>query len=214
MRTLVFSAVRLFGDALSICLGENDKISEATSEYRLANLILRIEKNPPDIVLFDVANQKSIDSARRLKAACPSVHLLALALPEITERVIACADAGFIGYIPRDASMEELLIAMQKAMHDELICSPRITHALFQEMRRRQGTTKSICTSIPLTRRERQVVRELTRGYSNKGIAAELQLSEATIKNHLHNVFVKLGVHKRTEAIALLRDEPWVAESA
>ena len=214
MRVVVFSQVRLFGEALAGCLRDSHGIGEAESVYRLADFIKKVEELVPDIVLFDVANCDAIEDARRLKACCPSTHLLALALPEVSEQVIACADAGFIGYIPRDASIGELIKLMRTSLKNELICSPRITHALFQEMRRRQKGRSASEAHKPLTPREQQVIRLLSMGFSNKGIANKLHLSEATVKNHLHNVFVKLGVHKRTEAIALLRDEPWLAESA
>lgn len=214
MRVIVFSQVRLFGEALAGCLRERSGITSVESSYRVSGLRRRMQRGAPDVVLFDVGSADSLEDARLLARRCPETHILAMALPEVSEQVIACADAGFIGYIPRQASVDELLTSMQVAMRDELICSPQITHALFKEMRRRKRRAERAAPEKPLTPREVEVVRLLARGLSNKAIANELHLSVATIKNHLHNIFTKLGVHKRTQALALLRNEPWLAESA
>ncbi|MEA3275528.1 MAG: response regulator transcription factor [Pseudomonadota bacterium] len=168
----------------------------------------------PDAVLFDVNGEDAMKEAQALNRAVPEIPLLAIAIPETAERVIACADAGFLGSVPRQASIAELCAIVDMAIRGECACHPRIAGSLLRELghRRQQGSVSFSRES--LTRRECEILRLLARGHSNKEIARELCVSLATVKNHVHSVLVKLNVGCRTEAVSRLRDEPWLAYSA
>jgi two-component system, NarL family, nitrate/nitrite response regulator NarL len=141
------------------------------------------------------------------------VRLMALAVTEIPCEVIACAEAGFSSYVPREASIEELTAILKMALRGEVPCHPTITSGLLREIRRRQHAPESD-PSEPLTHRECEVLHLVGRGLCNKEIACRLCLSPATVKNHLHSIFGKLRVGGRTAAIARLRTEPWLERSA
>ena len=214
MRIIVFSHVRLFCEALSGFIQSDERIAHVEpcfNAYVLSNLILETQ---PDIVLFDITNRRSFDEARAIFETCPGTRIFALALPDVADRVIACADAGFIGYFPREAPLTELMPALRRAARNECQMSPQITACLMKEIRRRRKRQSTGAEDKPLTKRETDVMALVARGLCNKDIARQLDLSVATVKNHLHNIFVKLQVSNRSEALATYRDKPWLAQSA
>ena len=109
------------------------------------------------------------------------------------------------GFVTRDSSVDELLAVLEAAMVGEIRCSPRITGTLFRRVstlaaRRETGSIGN------LTAREMDVLRCIERGLSNKEISRDLGIELSTVKNHVHNLLDKLGVHRRGEAAAQLRD--------
>ena len=166
----------------------------------------------PDVILIDVAQQDGLREGRALAAACPDIPIVAAALADASSDVIACADAEFVSYVPRDASIAQLRNIIHMAMRGEVPCDPKVSAALLRELRVRQRQAIEEQANDPLTRRECEVLRLLGRGLSNKAIARQLILSEATVKNHVHEILTKLHVRRRAEATARFRDQPWIAQ--
>ncbi len=214
MRVCVFSHIRLFSEALAAYLRSCREISEVMACYQADHLVQEVLTFSPDIVLIDVVMECALNEARTVSDALPDIPILAVALPEKAEQVIACADAGLTSYIPRQGSMQELVTNMIGAVKGECACSPSISGSLLREVRRRQSFSHEHADNENLTQRECEILRLLGRGLSNKQMAKELVLSVATIKNHVHNIFAKLHIHSRGEALALLRNEPWIARIA
>jgi DNA-binding NarL/FixJ family response regulator len=146
-----------------------------------------------------------------LAAARPDIPIIALAAGDAASDVIACADAGFASYVLRDAPISRLREIIDMAIRGEVVCSPKISGGLLRELRLRRTQSQETEANDPLTRRECDVLRLLARGLSNKEIARHLTLSEATIKNHVHEVLGKLHVRRRAEAMVRVRDRPWIA---
>jgi DNA-binding NarL/FixJ family response regulator len=209
---VVYSPVRLFADGVAACLDAQDS-TRAVAFHDVQALGAELESGRPDMVLVDVTDRRTLEQGRALIQAFPHVKAIALALPEAAEDVIACADAGFVSYIPRNACVEEMCEVLRRAMKDEVFCDPKVSGSLLRELRRRQ--TMSAPASEPreeLTRREREVLRLLGRRLSNKEIARQLCLSTATVKNHVHAILTKLNVHGRSEALARLQADPMIVD--
>ena len=104
--------------------------------------------------------------------------------------------AGAAGYVPADASLEDLAAGVHRLARGELVCSPRITASLFRQAGRtpRVSTGADAKRSRRLTQREEQVLTLLREGRSNKQIAAALAIAEPTVKNHVHHILDKLAV--------------------
>ena len=213
MRILVFSSIRLFGEGVAACLEGNDGAETTTCCHHSGDVLERVTGFAPDVVLVDVAQQDGFGVGRALAATCPDVPIVALALTDTSSDVIACADAGFVSYVPRDASLAQLRNIIGLAMRGEVLCDPKVSAALLRELcvRRRQAVEEK--ANEPLTRRECEVLRLLGRGLSNKAIARHLIRSEATVKNHVHEILAKLRVRRRAEAMACLRDKPWIVKA-
>ena len=209
MRIVVYSNVRLFCETLAICLVNRDRIEEATPCYRATQIQEVIVKKRPDVVLFDVSNEQVLPELRALNRNSFTAPILVMGIPETPEKVLSCAEAGMDGYIPRQSSVEDVLYKIEMALRGECGCDPKIAGHLFRKLRDRRTMPPATDLVESLTHREREVLREIAKGHSNKQIARELVLSVATVKNHVHNIFSKLHVNSRAEVLAKLRDEPW-----
>jgi two-component system nitrate/nitrite response regulator NarL len=209
MRVLIFSHIRLFGEALATLLKETENISQVISCYQADGLIETVSVSKPKIILLDLTMECVLNEAHEISDTFPDIPVLAIALPEYTEMVISCAEAGMAGYVPIHASLDELIVSIDRVLKGECGCHPKIAFDLLREIRKRKEHSNPSLAK-PLTQREREILRLTGKGLSNKLIARELNLSVATIKNHQHNIFAKLQIHSRAEALAHLRNEPWL----
>jgi len=162
-----------------------------------------LSSNQPDVVLLDIAMPDSFAAAEVIGRIAPRASLVALGVPHETDDVVRCAEAGIAAYVPRDASLEELLEAVDHARRGELRCSPKVAAGLLRRVAARAAQQE--VPSLTLTAREREIVRLIDDGLSNKDIARRLGIEVATVKNHVHNALKKLRVRRRAEAAVRLR---------
>ena len=167
----------------------------------------RVAELKPDVVLVDLANDEGMAAAETLRSLCPDSRLVAFSVADTVEDVFACAAAGFSGYVTREASVDVLLRAVRAARDGEMTCSPHIAAALFNQLADRLNPPKPANGASVLTVRERQVLMLSDEGWSNKEIGRRLQISPATVKNHIHSILQKLNVEGRGRAAALIRGE-------
>ncbi|SUS07351.1 conserved hypothetical protein [uncultured Defluviicoccus sp.] len=215
VNVLVYSPVRLFGEGLAACLTACNGAVDARVVGTVSSpedLEPVIEANRPLLLLFDVTRGEALVDAHRIIGQWPDVPVVAIALPEEPGEVVHCAEAGFAGYVPTHGSMTDLAAVIRASIAGELICSPLIAAELVRELRRRPRPSNG--AAEPLTTRERQILALVARGQCNKEIARELDLSVATVKNHVHNIFAKLCVGSRREAIVRLRADPAILNLA
>lgn len=214
MRVIVFSHIRLFGEALASCLMLQKENIDVIFCHLAEDLICETHRFKADIVLVDVTSEQALRETRAASLSCKEALFIALAVPEISKEVIACADAGFIAYVPRSAPLQELFQLMQMALKGECIGNPQIVGSLLREIRRRGQVahTPGAHNGQFLTQRERQVLELLGHGLSNKAIASKLSVSLSTVKSHLHNTFSKLQVNCRADALCRIRNEPWLVQ--
>ncbi len=211
MRILIFSHIRLFGESLANSLKDVDEVTHVTTCFQADILVDSITDFDPHIILIDFATECALNEAHAICDSFPEIPILAIALPEHPDNVISCAEAGLFGYVPLQASLKDLSASIHKVFKGECECHPKIVFSLLREIRQRQGQRQvNAVINKPLTYREREILRLTGKGLSNKMIARELDLSVATIKNHQHNIFAKLQIHSRQEAIAQLRNAPWI----
>ncbi len=176
----------------------------------MERLVDAIDKFKPQIyvVLFDITSSKDVAVVTQLAEQYQTIPIVALAVPHVATDVIACADAGFTSYVPRDSSYPELIKIIGMALRGETPCDPKISRSLLEEVARRKEPTSDCRPDNPLTRRQAEILSYVARGLSNKEIASELNLSIATVKNHVHLVLKKLCLKSRSEAAVLASREP------
>lgn len=206
MRVLIYSPVRLFGECLAAFLVSAEQIDAVTPEHEVDDLDVKAMAFGADVVLFDVTAPESWAAAGLVKSLCPDTATVAVAVTEVADEVLACAESGFDAYVPRVARSDEMLEILRRTNQGETLCDPRIARTLFNELARRH--TAAVSADTHLTPREIEIARLLGRGAANKEIAAELHLSVATIKNHVHSVLRKLEVGSRAQVAGLLRENP------
>ena len=203
-RVIIVSDVRLYADVLTRCLLAQPGIGACFAAATAHEVLDMAVDRALSVVLVDMGRPESASMVRTLQAARPDLVLVAFAVADSDDAVIASAEAGVAGFVPRSASVEELVAAVHHARRGELLCSPRMMATIFRHLgspRNRSATSES----DELTLREREVVALIDSGMSNKEIASRLNIEVATVKNHVHRILEKLAVRRRGEAAARMR---------
>jgi two-component system, NarL family, nitrate/nitrite response regulator NarL len=173
-----------------------------------AGVVAHVAEAPPDVVLLDVAMPESLETVRALAAAPTPVKTVVFAVSDSDADLLACAEAGVAGYVPRDGSLQDLVATLESVARGEVLCSPRLAAALFRRVAA-LAAGRPAAPADPagelLTPREREIVELIDLGLSNKEIASRLSIGSATVKNHVHNLLEKLGATRRGEAAARVR---------
>ena len=207
IRVLVVSGICLYREGLTQLLDRTGDISVVAWASDVSDGIAawnRLEE-PPDVILLDTMPADAGLRIRALVSALPDARVLALTVPNRESEIVAVAEAGIAGFVTSDASMSELVASIESVARGETLCPPSVVAAL---MRRLASLARSWAEEDPiepLTTREREVLELIDEGLSNKQIAQHLSIELPTVKNHVHHILGKLGVHRRTEAAALAR---------
>lgn len=204
-RILIISDVRLYREGLALSLSRRGMIAYLGTGGNVSAAIAQVEDLDPDILVLDVAMPGSLGLAKSVRTAAPAVRVIAFAVSEIDHEVLACAEAGIAGYVPRDASETDLAAAIENAMRGDLCLSPHMAGLVFRHVAALSSQCSATPDSSALTRREHQILKLIEQGMANKEIARELKISNPTVKNHVHRILEKLQVRRRGEAAACVR---------
>lgn len=173
------------------------------------------ERTTPDVAIVDVAmpGMSGIEATRRIKALRPSVAVLALTAYDDDQYVLALLDAGAAGFMLKDAGAHELVEAVRAVARGEAVLQPHVAARAVRRAISRQAASALAGAAVPppLSEREMDVLREAAHGLPNKDIARRLNLSVRTIHTHLGNIFAKLSVGSRTEAVLLALRRGWIS---
>lgn len=203
-KVVILSDVRLYREGLAVSLGQDPSVNVVGMGCRMCAPASLIELGP-DALLLDAPVAQFSRLPSRIREIAPAMKMIAFAVSEVEHEVIACARAGVSAYVPQDASVEDIVTAVHMALRGEMACPPRMAAFLFSHL---AGMPVEQGVSDPasaLTRREREIVRLLELGQSNKEIARELRIEAATVRNHVHNILGKLGARRRGEVAARMR---------
>ena len=153
----------------------------------------------PDVVLMDLLMPRmdGITAIGRIREELPDVEIVAMTSFIEEEKVTAALEAGAAGYLLKDAEAEEVASAIRAAHAGKVHLDPAVARLLAQRMRRRPTEEEA---TEPLTEREKDVLRLLGKGHSNKEIAAALFITERTARTYVSNILGKLGLASRTQA--------------
>lgn len=171
------------------------------------DVVERVAALQPDVVLMDLDMPKGggVQATRRLAEASPHVRVLVLTMYEDDVSVYAALQAGARGYVLKGARKVELLRALRAVASGEFIVGPAIAGRLVRRLAI-VGRADADAAFPTLTEREREVLTLLAGHLTNPQIAVRLRLSDKTVRNHVSNIFTKLGVATRSEAITQARE--------
>jgi two-component system, NarL family, nitrate/nitrite response regulator NarL len=157
-----------------------------------------------DMVLLDMSMTHALDCARELNAN-RECRIVAFAAVDSDEALLAYVEAGIVGFVSREGSVADLIATVESALAGEAWLSPRLTGTLMRRLAELRSTHEPAAPSLALTQREREILRLIDEGLSNKQIAARLVIELATVKIHVHHILEKTHAHRRGEAAAFLR---------
>lgn len=166
-------------------------VGEATTGFEAVELASRLT---PDLVLMDLRmpGMNGDEATAKILAATPGIRVLILTTYESDDSILTAIEAGASGYLLKAAPQEEILAGVRSVARGEVALAPSIAALLVQRVKTPNPT---------LSPRETEVLKLVSAGHSNPSIAAQLFLSEATVKTHLLHVFEKLEVSDRTRAV-------------
>jgi len=179
-----------------VCSNPNlDVVGEAEDGF---DAIRCTEKLAPDLVLMDLSmpRMSGLDAITEIKKQCPGTKILALTVHNTEEYILAALEAGADGYVLKDASHAELMMAIESVLSGKAYLSPGASAKVIEGyLEGRRAGMKSRSSWETLTQRERQVLKLIAEGYKNKEIADYLCISVKTVEKHRANLMKKLDLH-------------------
>lgn len=195
---------------------ETEEEIEVVGEARDGRSALeQVARLKPDVVLMDLVmpGMDGVQATREVTQAFPETKVIVLTSFSEQDRVVPAIQAGAAGYLLKDVAPDVLVEAIRAVHRGEVRLHPRVAEALMVQVGQRKDAGGGPGPT-PLTPRELEVLTLVTHGRSNKEIAAELCITETTVKSHVSNILSKLGVQDRTQAAVYALKHGLVAEPA
>jgi DNA-binding NarL/FixJ family response regulator len=212
-RLLRETLVRLFRKRSDLTVVGENSHSDSVPE--------NIASAQSDLILLDCLNphHKSDDLICDVRESVPHIRVVLFGMDEDADIFLQAVRMGVNGYVLKSASSAELIEAVRAVAQGEAVCPPKFCKVLFQAISSEANQKAAIAEQragmrLELTQRQRQLMSLVAMGLSNKEIAANLNLSEFTVKNHVYRVMKQLDAQNRHEAVHLIRagesqEEEW-----
>lgn len=209
LRVLIADDHALFRRGLTSLLNETlDFVvaGEASNGQEAVRLTRELQ---PDIVLMDVhmPGGGGVEAVRQLHQDLPALPVIMLTVSQNDADLIAAIRAGARGYFLKNIQEEELFEGLRRAAAGQAVLDPALTERLFQHVAQPSDAQS------PLSPRETEILRLIASNHSNREIAAQLFVSENTVKTHVARILEKLGVTSRSEAVARATSQGWLGDS-
>ena len=189
-------------DGLASMLARQDDFSVVGEAQNGLDALAKVKELRPDVVLMDLRmpEMDGVEAMRRIREEEPEAKFIVLTTFDSDEYIFDAIDAGAKGYLLKDASREDLFRAVRAVHAGESLIEPGVAARVLDRLTElhRRGTTSA---SDVLSGREVEVLQLMAKGSANKEIAGMLSISESTVKTHVANIFQKLDVNHRTEAV-------------
>ncbi len=173
----------------------------------------------PDVVVMDVRMPKmtGVEATKKIKELYPHIRILVLTAHDDDEYVFALLQAGANGYLLKTAEIEELVRAIRTVASGQSALAPEVTGKVVAQLASGKSLPEPITEPEEsydgLTERELDILRRVGLGLSNKQIGKQLFISDRTVQAHLSNIFSKIGVSSRTEAVMYAVRKGWITTS-
>lgn len=200
---LIVDRVCVLSEALANTLMQEHAAREVRTVANSDAAVSILHSFHPDVVLLNVTCPDVLETYAAMRAFVSDLQVIAMGVGESEQEILACAEAGVVGFLPRNATCDDLARTLTKVARGEAVCSQSVTGALLRRVSN-EAHQRSV-TADHLTPREREVLVFIEQGLSNKQIAQRLGIEVRTVKNHVHNLLEKLRVQRRGEAAARLR---------
>ncbi len=207
---LLVNEIRLMGNVIAAALEDEPDIDVVGRVTTPEEALKIVQEKPVDVVLVStrLPDQGALKLTTAISEAAPDTKVLALGLTEEKKRVLRYVEAGAIGYVLKNDSLNDLIDTVRAAQDGRVFVSPKIAAAMMERLsdlaQMFSDVENSVTDSAGLTPRELEVLEQIGRGLTNQQIAEYLVIEVGTVKNHVHSILEKLNVSSRGEAAAYL----------
>jgi DNA-binding NarL/FixJ family response regulator len=207
IRVYIVDDNRLLREGLVSMLAGQEGLVVVGAAASGARALEQIKDLCPQVALIDIGmpEKDGIEVTQALHRDVPKVKVIILGMPDLSDEIMACIEAGAVGYVLKEASFDYLVETIRSAQRGESFCSPRMAASLFSRVAELAGE-RIPQSSVKLTPREVEIINNIAEGLSNKEIAQRLFIEAQTVKNHIHNILDKLQLHNRLEAVQYARE--------
>ena len=211
IQVLVVSPQSLFQQGIEHSLSSL-KDMEVLSVGEVNNKVLSdIDALPPDVALVDIdgSPDSGLALARKLKQRSPNIGVIVLTSNPSDAQLFQALKAQAVAYLGKDITAEKLIDAVKHVargehpINESLTTRPKVAEHVLEQFQELYWRSEAEGFISPLTPRETEILKYIAEGYLNKQIAAELGISEQTIKNHVTSILRKLNANARTEAVVV-----------
>jgi DNA-binding NarL/FixJ family response regulator len=209
VQVYILAENRLLREALARILNKKSDIRVVGASAFTPDVVRQIASSAPHVLLSDSPTMalSELRLVREVRTAVPSLKVVMVGMESDEETFVKAVRHGIVGYVLKEASAMEVASCVRSVANGEAVCPPTLCMSLFKQLAKPAPQAPSIVFNLDLglTRREQQLVQMISRGLTNKEIAAELNLSEQTVKNHVHRMLRKLGASDRLGAVERCR---------
>jgi len=209
IRVLIVDDHEMVREGLMSMLRSEPDFEVVGQTGRGAEVAELVESTKPDVVLLDtrLPDISGVEVCRRLTRKHPGVAVVILTTYTDVELVEECLQAGARGYVVKDVERFSLKESIRAVSRGHAVLAPQVAGPIIERMRRRQSGEKR---PAGLNASQVAILRLISLGHSNREIAADVHLSENTVKTHVQEIFRKLGVRNRVEAAILAGKAGWI----
>jgi len=209
VQVFILAENRLLREALTRILSKKNDIGVVGASAFSPDVVEQVCRAAPDVLLSDSAAValSELRLVSEVRAAIPGLKIVMIGMDADPGIFLRAVQDGIVGFVLKDASAIEVAAAVRSVANDEAVCPPNLCRVLFERIANQNAHPPSfvIRHNLGLTRREQQLVQMISRGLTNKEIASQLNLSEQTVKNHIHRMLRKVGATDRLGAVELCR---------
>ena len=199
-RVLIVDDQTLFRAGLAKLLGSDERIEVIGQAANGEEAVQRAGELSPDVVLMDLKmpNMDGVEATRQIRAQLPDMKILILTTFDADNHVLQALEAGVSGYVLKDSVAEAIVTSIQAVMSGERVMAGAVANRVL-DMLTGAATPKEFYDG--LTTREVEILKLLATGMANKQIAYRLKISEKTVRNHVSNMYQKLNIYDRSQAV-------------
>ena len=170
-----------------------------------------LDELPPDVVILDIdgSPDTGIEMARKIKQRLPNISVIMFTSNPNDNQLFQAMKAQAVAYLSKESTTEEIIHTLKRVargeypINESLQTRPKVAEHVLEQFQELSWQAEDETLISPLTVRETEILQYIAQGYLNKQIAAELEISEQTIKNHVTSILRKLNANARTEAVVI-----------
>jgi DNA-binding NarL/FixJ family response regulator len=211
IQIIIISQQVLFRQGIEHSLSRVKDISVSATAEVSDEVLSIIDNLPPDVALLDIDTpaDTGLKLARRLKQRLPTIGVVVLTSSQDDSQLFQSLKAQAVAYLSKEVTVTDLVNTIRRVnrgehpINESLTDRPKLAEQVLRQFQELSLRSEAESFIAPLTVREMEILKHIAQGYLNKQIAAELDISEQTIKNHVTSILRKLNANARTEAVVV-----------